>query len=157
MLNTVQRISFLLLMMLGIFILPWSLVFGMIAYSIARFRLFAEAILIGVALDTVSGMPFGFFTVIFAALILLSEIISNFFQEDNAFSVVGKSITLLSAFFILNMAGFIIFNWHTGVYFMRQFWYGGFIILFYGIFGLAIIFSLHFLASFIYRRIAISF
>ena len=151
MVNAIQRIFFLLLMILGVFTSPWPLVFGMLFYTIARFHWFVEAILLGVVLDTISGIGFGFFTILFTTLILISEVIGKFFQEDNMFSVVGKSATLLLAFFILNMAGLIILNWRASVYLMGQFWYEGFSVLFYGALWLVVIFSIHFLMYFIYR------
>ncbi|MEK7646938.1 MAG: hypothetical protein AAB378_01015 [Patescibacteria group bacterium] len=139
--------------MFGVFVLPWSFVFGLMVYAIARFHWFAEALLLGLALDAVSGMPFGFFTVLFAALILFAEIIGKFFQEDNVFSIIGKSAAFLTAFFILNAAGFIILNWRAGVFGVWQFWQENFYILFHSAFYLAIIFSVHFMIYFIYHRL----
>lgn len=151
--HIVQRIFLLLLMVSGVFILPWSFVFGLMIYAVARFRWFAEAILLGLVMDTVGGMPFGFFTILFAALILFAEMTGKFFQEDNIFSVTGKSATLLAVFFILNMAGIIILNWHAGVVWVWQFWRENFSVLFYSAFYLAVIFILHFMAYFIHRRL----
>lgn len=120
-LNVLERTLYFFILVFGIFISPWPALFGFFSYLIARFSWALELIVIGVILDVLSGLPFGFFSFLFLISLLATEFLKSLFHERGFFIILSRGLAAVSVFFILETAFFGIFQ-GAAIYKNFEFW-----------------------------------
>ncbi|MEK7133359.1 MAG: hypothetical protein AAB771_01585 [Patescibacteria group bacterium] len=119
--NILERTLYFFILIFGVFILPWPALFGFFSYLIARFPWALELTIIGVMLDVLSGLPFGFFSFLFLISLLATEFLRSLFHEQGFFIVLSRGLAAISIFFILETAFFGIFQ-GAATYGNFEFW-----------------------------------
>lgn len=146
--NIVSRIFFLGLAIFGLFTVSWFFVVGLLCYLMSRRSWFFEAVLVGIVMDMLSGMPFGYFLIIMTILLFTSEFLKPFFQEKNIFSVFAIASFTILLFLVLNVAFFLLtsgINLYTYLIFGENLFLG----LLYSFFIIFLITGFNFLKSYL--------
>lgn len=120
-LSILERTLYFFILISGIFILPWPALFGFFSYLIARFSWALELIIIGIMLDILSGLPFGFFSFLFLISLLTTEFLRSLFCEQGFFIILSRGLAAVSVFFILETIFFGVFQ-GTATYRNFEFW-----------------------------------
>lgn len=119
--SIIERTLYFFILISGIFILPWPALFGFFSYLIARFPWALETIIIGIMLDILSGLPFGFFSFLFLATLLAAEFLKLFLYEQGFYVILSRGLATISVFFTLETIFFGIFQ-GTATYENFEFW-----------------------------------
>ncbi|OGF51656.1 hypothetical protein A3I27_02120 [Candidatus Giovannonibacteria bacterium RIFCSPLOWO2_02_FULL_43_11b] len=90
--NLLIRFLLLVALLLAGFSFGWEFLLALFVFFIAIGKVYLEYVLVGFVFDVLFDFPFGFFTVIFSAILLAALLSDDFFKSDSVFNRAMRGI-----------------------------------------------------------------
>jgi hypothetical protein len=110
------RLLFCLAVWFAVPALPWPVLFGALVFAVASWEWFFEAAFVGLIFDAVSGLPLGFYVLLFLALVILTEGVKSYLRSDVRLETISIAAIAVLLFGILKLIFWGVLYWRAALF-----------------------------------------